>query len=315
MFEITFAVVPDNSISYDGLLGRDFIHNTPGLTVNFSSEISFTYEKPISEILLIDAITESSKNVDYLSLSKIGDKVPFEKIESLKEIVERYYVLLPNAEPIVYEMEINVTTNEPFHFSPRRLSWSERQELKKVIDDLLRRKIIRPSKSKYCSPIVLIRRKDGTIRVCVDYRELNKHTERYNFPLPRMDDVIDRLSGKKWFTCLDLKDGFHQMRHSENSIKYTAFGTPDGFYEYLRAPFGAANSPANFQRFLSLIFEKLIREEKLYVYLDDFMIATVTLEENLTILDEVLQLMAHNGLELKWEKCQFALRASPTCEM
>lgn len=77
------------------------------------------------------------------------------------------------------------------------------------------------------------------------------------------------------------------MRMAEDSIKYTAFGTPDGFYEYLRAPFGAMNCPANFQRFLYLIFEELFREGKLCFYLDDFMISTVTLDENLTILDEV----------------------------
>lgn len=95
------------------------------------------------------------------------------------------------------------------------------------------------------------------------------------------------------------------MRVAENSVKYTAFGTPDGFQEYLRAPFGAANSPANFQRFLYLIFKELIQDGKLHLYLDDFLIATQTLEENLTILAEVFQLLAHNGLELKWKKCQF----------
>lgn len=182
IFEITFAVVPDNTISYDGLLGRDFLRNTQGLTINFSSDISFTYVKPISEILCIDAIAENNKIIDCLSMSNIGDGAPIQSKKLLDEIVSRYFKNLPNAEPVPYEMEIKLTSEEPFHFTPRRLSFNEKQELKLIIEGLLKRNIIRLSHSNYCSPIVLTKRKSGTLRLCCDDRKLNKITVRDNFP-------------------------------------------------------------------------------------------------------------------------------------
>ena len=111
-----------------------------------------------------------------------------------------------------------------------------------IIDDLLAEGIIRESNSPYSSPIVLVGKKSGSYRLCVDYRELNKITIKDNFPTPLIDDQLDRLKNKKIYTSLDLKNGFHHVRMNEESVQYTSFVTPLGQYEYLKMPFGLTNS-------------------------------------------------------------------------
>jgi len=112
-------------------------------------------------------------------------------------------------------------------------------------------------------------------------RELNKITIRDNFPTELVDDNIDRLQNKKYFSVLDLKDGFHHVKMHEESIKFTSFVTPLGQYEYLRMPFGLTNAPRVFQRFIHTVFETLIREHKILLYLDDILVAAENLDEQL----------------------------------
>lgn len=143
------------------------------------------------------------------------------------------------------------------------------------------------------------------MRLCIDYRELNKITARDNYPLPVIKDQIDSLRGKRYFSLLDLKDGFHHVLMSKDSVKYTAFVTPFGQYEYVRMPFGLKNAPARFQRYVNEILGELIRRGDLVAYIDDFMIATETVEKHLEVLNEVYYLLVQNLLELRLDKCQF----------
>jgi hypothetical protein len=131
-----------------------------------------------------------------------------------------------------FEMKIVLKHEQPISFRPRRLSYSEQGSLRNIIDELLSENIIRPSNSPYSSPIVLVKKKNKCFRLCVDYRELNKITVKDNFPAPLINDQLDRLKGKKIFTSLDLKNGFHHIRIYESSIPYTSFITPIGQYEY-----------------------------------------------------------------------------------
>lgn len=121
--------------------------------------------------------------------------------------------------------------------------------------------------------MVLVWKKNKEVRMCIDYRPLNKVTVGDNFPLPLIESCLEHLSGKCIFSLLDLKSGFHQIKMDPSSVKYTSFVTPDGQYEYLKMPFGLKNAPADFQRFINSILREFIEADKLVVYLDDIIIA------------------------------------------
>lgn len=114
--------------------------------------------------------------------------------------------------------------------------------------------------------------------MCVDYRALNKKTIKDNFPLPLIEDCIEYMSGKKWFTLMDLKDGFFHIDMDKDSVAYTSFVTPQGQYEYLKMPFGLKNAPSNFQIFINNIFRDLIDSRKVVIYMDDILIASTDFE-------------------------------------
>lgn len=134
--------------------------------------------------------------------------------------------------------------------------------------------------------------------MCVDYRGLNKVTIRDNYPLPLIEDCIEYLEGKTLFTVLDLKSGFHHVTIHEDSIKYTAFVTPNGQYEYQRMPFGLKNAPSIFQRFNNNIFRDLINEGLIIIYMDDLLLATKNFEEHQRLLNIILTRMTSKALQL-----------------
>lgn len=120
-----------------------------------------------------------------------------------------------------------------------------------IITSLLNEEKIRLTSSPYCTSVVLTKRKNGSCRLCIDYRALNEITVNYHYHLPRIKDQIDRLRGKSWFTSVDLEDVSPQVQMAEDSVKYTLFATPKGQFEYLKIPFGLVNASANFQRFIN----------------------------------------------------------------
>lgn len=140
---------------------------------------------------------------------------------------------------------------------------------------------------------------------CVDYRALNSITVKDKYPLPLIDDILDKLVNKCYLTLLDLKSGFHHVRMSDESIKYTSFVTPFGLFEYLKMPFGLTNAPSCFQRYINLTLSEFINSNEVQVYLDDVMIATETIDQNIEILKRVLKLFSDKDLNLRLDKCQF----------
>ena len=177
--------------------------------------------------------------------------------------------------------------------------------MKQIVDKLLAENIIRPSNSPYASALVLVRKKSGEVRMCVDYRPLNKITVRDNYPLPLIETCLEHLCGKRFFSLLDLKSGFHQVPMREESIPYTSFVTPDGQFEYLKMPFGLRNTPSEFQRFINSISREFIDDGRVVVYLDDIIIASTDLNSHLTTLRSVLEKIKQNNLELRLDKCKF----------
>lgn len=202
-------------------------------------------------------------------------------------------------------LKLILTNEKPFSCTPRRLSYHEKTVLRSILDELVSKGIIRESMSEYASPIVLTKKRNGETRMCVDFRTLNKITTRDNFPLPLIEDQLSLLAGKKYFSTLDLKDGFFHIRMHEDSIRYTSFVTPLGQYAYTRMPFGLKSAPLMFQRYVTKIFKEQIDAGEISVYLDNFLIATETIEYHLAILEKTFKLLVANCLELRLDKCWF----------
>jgi transposase InsO family protein len=199
---------------------------------------------------------------------------------------------------------IRLTDEKPVSQQYRRIPPAQYEEVKQHIRKLLDNGVIRESTSPFASPIVLVRKKDNSLRLCVDYRRLNEKTIKDKFPLPRVDETFDVLHGSAIFTTLDLTSGYNQLQIAEEDIGKTAFTTPFGLYEYTRMPFGLTNAPATFQRLMQHCFrEEVFRI--LLVFLDDIIIFSQTLTENIQRLDKVFSILRQHGLKLKMKKCQF----------
>lgn len=306
-----FLVVPDETMAYMALLGRDFIAGSPlNLKLRETFEIieADRASKPKDEaefdkqLLFVDISDQAECISDVLN---INPNMEFEIANELRVLFTD--IAKSNFEPAAhtYEMTINLKHNQPISFRPRRLSFAETEKLRIIIDGLSTDGIIRSSNSPYASPIVLVRKKNGEIRLCTDFREINKITVKDNFPTPHIDDLLDKLKNKRYFSKLDLKNGFFHVGVAEDSRQYTSFVTPFGQFEYLKMPFGLTNAPREFQRFTSGIFRTLIDQNKLLLYFDDLLIATGTIEEHFEILKEVFVLARKYGLEFRFDKCSF----------
>lgn len=194
----------------------------------------------------------------------------------------------------------------PTPFRPMyRISPREYDEMSKQIADLLKKGFIVPSTSPYGAPILFVGKKDGTLRMVIDYRALNKITIKNRYPLPRIDMMLDRMHGYKIFSTLDLCSGYHQIKLHPDDAHKTAFRTPLGHYQFTVLPFGLANAPATFQGLMNTILAHLRHCSQ--VYLDDICVMSKTAEEHIQHLREVLTTLRQHGLKCKRKKCHFNL--------
>uniref|UniRef100_J3KUY4 Reverse transcriptase domain-containing protein n=1 Tax=Oryza brachyantha TaxID=4533 RepID=J3KUY4_ORYBR len=194
---------------------------------------------------------------------------------------------------------------EPPNLRPYRVPHYQKESMEKIIADLLQSKEIQPNFSPYASPAVMVRKKDGSWRLCVDYRQLNAQTIKNKFPMPIIEDLIGELQGAVVFTKLDLRSGYHQIRMDESDIAKTAFRTHLGHYEYKVMPFGLTNAPATFQSLMNQIFAKFLRKFVI-VFFDVILVYSKSLAEHKEHLRKVLQVLENNQLKIKLKKCTFA---------
>ena len=197
---------------------------------------------------------------------------------------------------------IDTGTAKPIKQYPRRVPFALKEKVAEMVAKMVARGVVEPSKSPWASPIVLVAKKDGSTRFCVDYRKLNAITKMDVYPLPRVDDLLDLLSNNDYFSTLDLASGYWQVKMEESSKEKTAFTTEVGLYEFCVMPFGLCNAPVTFQRLMEKVLHGLVGKVCL-VYLDDVLVLGKEFDEHLRNLELVWERLRESGLHLKPEKC------------
>lgn len=325
VFCTNFKVV--NLGSYDMILGMDWLmHHSPmqvdwvkkTLTISWKNQ-SVTLQGIVSEIeqcarlssqqfqklkdrqaishlIQLCAVSETSEQESIPSvvqqvLSQFAHV--FEEPSGLppSRMFDHAILLLPGA------MLVNV---RPYRYTP-----AQKDEIEMQVKEMLTKGIIQPSSSPFSSPVLLVKKKDGTWRFCADYRHINAITIKNKYPLPIIDELLDELSGAQWFTKLDLRAGYHQIRMQSVDEHKTAFKTHHGHFEFRVMPFGLTSAPATFQSCMNSILSPLLRRFVL-VFVDDILIYSKTLPEHVKHLQIVLQILTTHQLKVKKSKCSFA---------
>ena len=199
---------------------------------------------------------------------------------------------------------INTGNASPIRQAPRRLPAHRQQEATRLVNEMLQKDIIERSTSPWSSPVVLVTKKDGSIRFCIDYRKVNEVTKKDAYPLPRIDSTLETLAGSKLFTTLDLLSGYWQVELAEADREKTAFATKDGLFQFKVLPFGLCNGPATFQRLMDLVLSGL-QWSTCLVYLDDVIILGHDFSRHLQNLVQVFNRIREAGLKIKPTKCNF----------
>jgi hypothetical protein len=216
---------------------------------------------------------------------------------------------LPPVREIDHRIEL-VEGSRPPAKRAYRLSPDELKELHSQLTDLLKRGFIRPSKSPYAAPILFVKKANGELRMCLDFRALNELTVKNRYPLPLIEDLLDQLKGATYFSKLDLASGYHQIRVAEDDVPKTAFTTRYGLFEFLVLPFGLTNAPATFMTLMHRVFHDYL-DKFMLVYLDDLLIFSKSLDEHLGHLRLALQRLRDHHLFAKRSKCIFGASAVP----
>ena len=262
---------------------------------------------PQGEIIQV-SIDKSTDAKGKTVINHLEEK-PLENIKVVCEYPDVFPEELPGMPPdrdIEFSIEL-VPGTAPISKRPYRMDVKDLVELKKQIEELLEKGFIRPSSSPWGAPVLFVNKKDGSRRMCVDYRSLNEVTIKNKYPLPRIEDLFDQMNGAKIFSKIDLRSGYHQLKIRAEDVPKTAFTTRYGLYEFLVMSFGLTNAPAYFMNLMNKVFMEYL-DQFVVVFIDDILIYSSNEETHEDHLRLVLQKLRDNQLYAKFSKCDFWLK-------
>ncbi|KAJ9547519.1 hypothetical protein OSB04_020062 [Centaurea solstitialis] len=323
--DFSIDLIPIKIGSFDIIVGMDWMSNHRAticcaekivtLPLPDGSVLEVHGEKPKRDFKLVSFMKmRSHLRKDCVAfMAHVIDKKTEEKsiqdIPVVREFPEVFPEELPGLPPprqVEFHIDL-VPGAGPIAKSPYRLAPSEMQELSNQLQELLDKGFIRPSSSPWGAPVLFVKKKDGSFRMCIDYRELNKITIKNRYPLPRINDLFDQLQGATYFSKIDLRSGYHQMRVREEDIAKTAFRTRYDHYEFLVMPFGLTNAPAVFMDLMNRVCRPYL-DKFVIVFIDDILIYSQSKEDHEHHLRLILELLKAEKLYAKFSKCEFWIR-------
>ncbi|KAJ0818857.1 putative nucleotidyltransferase, Ribonuclease H [Helianthus annuus] len=274
-----------------------------GLSLGLSSPAA------LQQWLAMDEGLNSSLSGDLSTQSKNAPpSLPMDQQQELSLLLSTFDSIFqsPTSLPPVraHDHGITLSSTEPICVRPYRYPHVQKTEIERQVQELLSLGMIRPSKSAYSSPVILVRKKDNSWRMCVDYRALNNATVPDKYPIPVVEELIDELHGALYFSKLDLKSRYNQIRMREDSIDKTAFRTHDGHYEYLVMPFGLTNAPTTFQAIMNDIFRPFLRR-MVVIFFDDILVYSPSWADHMNDLQSVFTILLQNQFLVNRTKCAF----------
>ena len=313
-------------------IDRGFIVNQPGLqTINTVSTLAHDRSLPLlivnntnkfikiyrhgllakitgiqNNVSTVNSVIKNNQSKDKLNLNDLD--IPQQYRSKIEKLVLQNQDLFANKDSELghtetVKMQVDVGYNEPIKMRPYRTPIKSREVIDKAIDEMLDADVIRRSRSPWSFPVVIVDKKDGSKRFCVDFRRLNKVIKKNSYPLPLIDDILALLGKAKYFTSLDLKSGYWQVAMDEKDKEKTAFACHKGLFEFNVMPFGLSNAPAVFQELMSVVLQGC--NDFSTAYLDDIMIFSPTLEEHLEHICVIFDRLRQHNLKLKLKKCSF----------
>ncbi|GJZ58361.1 putative reverse transcriptase domain-containing protein [Tanacetum coccineum] len=281
---------PERSHGFDVVIGMDWLSKYHARIICDEKVVHIPID---GETLIIRAQV----------MEKKSDEKRLEDIPVVREFPEVFPEDLPGLPPVrQVEFQIDLIPGAaPVARAPYRLAPSEMQELSDQLQELADRGFIRPSTSPWGAPVLFVKKKDGSFRMCIDYRELNKLTVKNRYPLPRIDDLFDQLQGSSVYSKIDLRSGYHQLRVRDEDIPKTAFRTRYGHYEFQVMPFGLTNAPAVFMDLMNRVCKPYL-DKFVIVFIDDILIYSLNKEEHADHLRIILKLLKKEKLYAKFSK-------------